>query len=145
MNPRACPRRILVAVLLVGLCYGCRPPEPPAAVLTIDGPSASMRPPNFDICDGGEAVEASGLDSEVVKALSKVDWEPDQWAAVFALYVEPADGSDPTQRPPVLGAYRIADGALRFTPRFPLSRGVHYRAVLHADHVPARKKDRKQW
>ena len=44
---------------------------------------------------------------------------------IFAVYV--ADRSD---APPLLGSYRIEDGALIFEPRFPLEPGLRYRAVF---------------
>lgn len=117
---------VLTAALLVG----------PGGRAAASGATPS---PAFEIRDGGKAVDASGLNAEALKALSKVDWKPDEWAAVFAVYVEPADGSHPTKRPPVLGAYRVDDDTLRFMPRFPLAAGVHYRAVYRPDHIPGGK------
>ena len=73
--------------------------------------------PAVAVRDGGAAVDVTGLPADALDALAHVDWKADEWASLFALYVEPADGSDPTQRPAVLGAYHVADGALRFTPR----------------------------
>jgi hypothetical protein len=94
----------------------------------------------IEVRDGGKRVVVTGLSADAVDALAHVDWKADEWPALFALYVEPADGSDPTRRPPVLGDYRVADGALRFTPRFALSPGVHYRAVFQPGHIPGAKK-----
>ncbi len=127
--------RWATATLVVAAVGGCEPQarNQPSKVILMDEPSASMRGPSIDISDGGAAVEVSGLPAD---ALAHPGWKPDQWAALFAVYVDPADGSDATQRPPVLGDYRVADGVLRFTPRFPLSRGVHYRAVLRLPGAP---------
>ena len=94
----------------------------------------------IEVRDGGKAVDVTGLTADAVNALKHVDWKADEWAALFALYVEPADGSDPMKRPPLLGDYRIADEAVRFTPRFALSPGVHYRAVFRPGHIPGAKK-----
>jgi hypothetical protein len=94
----------------------------------------------IEVRDGGKAVDVTGLTADAVNALKHADWKADEWAALFALYVEPADGSDPTNRPPLLGDYRVADGALRFTPRFALSPGVHYRAVFRPGRIPGAKK-----
>jgi hypothetical protein len=109
-----------------------------------EGRSALAAPhPNgaaIEVRDAGKAVDVTGLTAEAVDALAHADWKADEWRALFALYVEPADGSDPTRRPPVLGAYHVVDGTLRFTPRFALSPGVHYRAVFHPARVPGAKK-----
>jgi hypothetical protein len=98
-----------------------------------DGLSVELR-------DDGAAVDVKGLSAAASDALAHADWKPDQWAALFAVYVDKADGVEPTQRPPVLGEYRIADGVLHFTPRFPLMRGVHYQAVFHPENVPGGQK-----
>ena len=104
----------------------------PALGAAADVPAVAIR-------DGGAAVDVTGLPADAVRAFSQADRKPDDWTALFAVYVDSADGSDPARRPPVLGDYRVADGALRFTPRFPLAHGVHYRAVLHADRLPGAK------
>jgi hypothetical protein len=50
--------------------------------------------------------------------------EPSQgWPSVFAVYTGPGDV-------PMLGSYTVANGELVFHPRFPLTAGVHYRAVF---------------
>ncbi len=94
----------------------------------------------IQVRDGGKAVEVTGLPADAAEALGHVDWKADDWAALFSLYVEPADGSESMKRPPLLGVYSIADGALRFTPRFALLPGVHYRAVFRPAHIPGAKK-----
>jgi hypothetical protein len=38
--------------------------------------------------------------------------------------------------PPLLGTYEVVGSTLEFKPRFPLQRGVRYRAVVHADKLP---------
>jgi hypothetical protein len=120
-------RRPMFACVLVALaaCTPCR---------------ADDQPVHIEVRDGGTAVDVKGLSADALDVLAHVDWTPDQWTALLAVYVEPADGSDAAQRPPVLGAYRVADGALRFTPRFPLSRGVHYCAMLRPDRTPGGQK-----
>jgi hypothetical protein len=46
------------------------------------------------------------------------------WGSVFSVYAGSADS------PPMLGAYTVSNGTLEFHPRFPISGGVHYRAVF---------------
>ncbi len=113
-------------------------------VLASSGARSALTAPHPDgaaveVRDGGKAVDVTGLAAAAVNALKQVDWKAEEWSALFALYVEPVDGSDPTKRPPLLGAYGVADGALRFTPRFALSPGVHYRAVFRPAQVPGAK------
>jgi hypothetical protein len=141
-------RRVLAAAVSSAALCGCdRPAQAPKPNASAECDGCALTQPGRDaaaaaieIRDGGAAVEVTGLAPDALDALSHADWKADQWAALFALYVEPADGSDLTGRPPLLGAYRVADGALRFTPRFPLSRGVHYRAVFHPDRIPGARK-----
>ncbi len=124
MKALAYTRPALAAVLFAAACGSGKAADVPAIAIR----------------DGGVAVDVTGLPADALDALSHVDWKADEWAVLFALYVEPADGSDPTQRPAVLGAYHVADGALRFTPRFPLARGVPYQAVYHPDRIPGGQK-----
>ena len=51
---------------------------------------------------------------------------PAGWPSVLAVYAG-APGSD---IPPLLGSYTVESGALSFRPRFPLSPGMHVRAVF---------------
>jgi hypothetical protein len=46
------------------------------------------------------------------------------WGSVFAVYAGAGDV------PPLLGSYDVESGALVFHPKFPIARGVHYRAVF---------------
>ena len=56
---------------------------------------------------------------------------PDGWASVFAVY---AGGDD---APAMLGRYTVERGELIFRPRWPVSAGVHVRAVFHANGASA--------
>src|SRR5262249_3704446 len=68
--------------------------------------------------------------------------QPEHWASLFALYVR--RGGDRTGQPAVLGSYRVEKGILRFEPRFPLARGVHYRAVFDPARLPTRAGSRAE-
>ncbi len=61
---------------------------------------------------------------------------PEQWSALFAVYVERGAGVDRKEQTAMLGTYRVEKDVLRFEPRFPLARGVHYRAVFDATRLP---------
>ena len=54
-----------------------------------------------------------------------------QWQGVFAVYVDKDPLSKNSDLPAILGTYRIEDGILIFQPRFPLERGLRYRAIFN--------------
>src|SRR5438105_4232879 len=49
----------------------------------------------------------------------------DGWESIFPVYAGTGDV-------PMLGSYAVENGALIFSPRFPMSAGVRARAVFHA-------------
>jgi hypothetical protein len=88
--------------------------------------------------DKGTAVDVTGLSANELAALAKFGAKAEEWTPVFALFVERADGKDHKDQPALVGDYRIEGEVLRFTPRYPLARGVKYRAVLDLARIPAR-------
>jgi hypothetical protein len=78
--------------------------------------------------------EVRGLPQATLEALRRQEMDAGKWAAVFAVSV---DGKGPPRSPPLAGSYRIEDGVIRFEPRYPLLRGVRYRAALTADRLSA--------
>ncbi len=78
--------------------------------------------------------EVAGLLPEELKALARLKQTPEQWQALFAVYVD--RGGERAKQPAMLGTYRIEKDSLRFEPRFPLLRGVPYRAVFHPANLP---------
>jgi hypothetical protein len=84
--------------------------------------------------DSGTAVEVVGCSEKELAALQERKLKPDEWPAVFALYVE-REGKDTKDQNSVLGTYQIADGVIRFEPRYPLVRGVRYKAVYNCPDV----------
>jgi len=69
-----------------------------------------------------------GMDGGVFRVIG---WQaglppPAGWSAVLAVYAGTGDV------PPLLGSYHVEAGQLTFRPRFPLSGGMHVRAVFHA-------------
>jgi hypothetical protein len=83
--------------------------------------------------DKEPAVEVTGLPAEELRALARLEQTPEQWQALFAVYVERGDRA---RQPAMLGSHRVLKDALRFEPRFPLTPGVAYRAVFHPDRLP---------
>jgi hypothetical protein len=54
---------------------------------------------------------------------------PAGWQSVFSVYAGPAGAADV---PPLVGVYSVEGGELVFRPRYPLSPGMHVRAVFQA-------------
>jgi hypothetical protein len=54
----------------------------------------------------------------------------EDWSKVFAVHVDPGPDQRRHELPPVAGSYRTEDGKVCFTPLFPLTPGVRYRAVF---------------
>jgi hypothetical protein len=81
-------------------------------------------------------IEVAGLSPVDLQALARLEHTTEQWQMLLAVYVE--RGGDRAEQPAMLGAYRVEKDALRFVPRFPLRRGVSYRAVFHPERLPGR-------
>lgn len=81
--------------------------------------------------------DVTGLDAATLAQLAKDKRENPAWHALFAVRVA-ADKPD-AKAPPLLGSYRVENSMLRFEPRFPLMRGIHYRAVFDPSQLPGRK------
>lgn len=81
--------------------------------------------------------DVTGLAPEIIAQLAGVKWDQAQWAALFAVYLESADGAAPKDRPPMLGTYKVEKDFLRFEPRFqPLKEGATYRVVFDPSKLP---------
>jgi hypothetical protein len=76
--------------------------------------------------------EVSGFSPTFWKRLAAMDVGQDWFAHIFTVRV---DGK--ADVPPLVGEYAAADNKLTFKPRFPLQRGVSYRAVVHPKDIPA--------
>jgi hypothetical protein len=126
--PNAC------ALGALALLLGCgQVPEPP------EEGKPEPRGPSIKLKDeSGAAVEVVGLAAPDLEALGRAKLAPEQWTALFAVYVDRGDGADRKDQPPLLGTYKVEKDVLRFEPRFPLARGVRYRAVFDATRLPGR-------
>ena len=74
------------------------------------------------------SVDLQHLGADAIGQLRHADPSVAQWQRAFAVFVDDAGwpGSDPF--PPVLGRYELLPDGVRFTPRYPLARGLKYRA-----------------
>lgn len=73
-------------------------------------------------------VEVIGADPEEVRALTRPEMAQDRWRSFLTVRVVRKESPEGAELPPLLGTYRVADGVLRFEPRFPLEPGIPYRA-----------------
>ncbi len=69
---------------------------------------------------------AEGVPEAALRAFGKFDSDAER-AEVFAVFAEQTAAMT---MPPMAGSWEVAGGTLRFAPRFPLTRGVRYRAEL---------------
>jgi hypothetical protein len=74
-------------------------------------------------------VEVAGLRKEALTGLTKLPAESAKWAEVLEVYVD-RPGQARGDQPAMLGSCAVDREVLRFVPRYPLVRGVRYRAVL---------------
>jgi hypothetical protein len=105
----------LVAASAAGACFGQEP-----GIRWVAGPQGETR----------GAFEVVGLDPRDLAALAAASPTPDDWARLFSVTVDDGRTAGAKDRPPILGTYRLGRDAVRFEPRFPLDRGVAYRAVF---------------
>jgi hypothetical protein len=82
-------------------------------------------------------VEVGGLNAATLKRLQQARWQSSQWQRLLAVYA--GQTSAQTSVPPMLGAYRVENNALRFEPQFPLEPGLTYQAVFHPEHLPGQR------
>lgn len=83
------------------------------------------------IPEGGAAayVTVTGLSATALRGIEQAHLTPDQWANVLRVAVS-ADAA------PMLGDYAVVDGAVRFTPLFPLDRGRQYHVRFEPSRLP---------
>jgi hypothetical protein len=74
------------------------------------------------------AIEIHGLSEFHLSEVQKISADDPSWPLRFGLYVA---NSGKVDAPPMLGSYAVVGRIVRFKPRFPLERGVEYRAVFH--------------
>ncbi|MGH9840062.1 MAG: Ig-like domain-containing protein [Blastocatellia bacterium] len=67
-----------------------------------------------------------------MQQLQRAKWDQPHWQRMLAVHAGSPD------LPPMLGAYRVHDGKLRFEPQFPLEPGVVYTAIFRPDQLPGK-------
>jgi hypothetical protein len=82
------------------------------------------------------AVEVLGVNGATLQQLQGVNWQTRDWQEILSVYAGQSDFAADLSVPAMMGSYRVEDGLIRFQPRFPLERGVHYRAVFRPARLP---------
>jgi len=85
--------------------------------------------------------EVRGLSASLHAELARLSRADPRWQPIFSVWVSGVSHSttpppDAGNQPSMLGTYEVTTGAVRFKPRFPLERGVEYRAVFHPPASP---------
>jgi hypothetical protein len=133
------PRLLTGLVLVLAAASGCAPkpvasdnptPAAPGETMAIATCNAVIRLSS----DKPPVVEVIGLLPEELQSLAGREQTPEQWHALFAVYV--SSGRERARQPAMLGSYRVEKDRLRFEPRYPLVPGVAYRAVFNPERLP---------
>jgi hypothetical protein len=74
------------------------------------------------------SVDLRDLGADVIRQLWHADPSIAQWQKAFPVFVDDADRPGSDAFPPVLGRYELLPDAVRFTPRYPPTKGLKYRA-----------------
>lgn len=121
-------RIVLVAAALFTLVLpGCGGPAPTDERAETRGPTVRV---NGKIDGKADvAIDVTGLDAGTLDRLVKAKLDAAGWAEIFSVTVN-------GKLPAVAGTHRIADGVLRFEPRFPLVPGVRYHATFNPAKLP---------
>ena len=81
-------------------------------------------------------VEVVGLGEQALRPLRATDWQAEDWQKVLSVYAGQGDLIADMNVPAMLGSYGIENSLIRFRPKFPLERGVTYRAVFRPSKLP---------
>jgi hypothetical protein len=91
------------------------------------------------------SIEVVGLAASELDALERYGADTEQWSRAFRVTVEASGpvlsdrgrrGVEGTAAPAVAGRYTVAEGALRFTPMYPLDPGRAYRVTFDRSALP---------
>lgn len=129
MRKTACLGALLFGLALAGC--GSSTVSVPDATTAKSGPA----PITVRVRLNGETAgtfEVSGFSKSLWKRMMAMDVSPDWWANVFTVHV-----AGKADAPPLAGEYGQVGETLTFKPRYPLQRGVKYRAVVHPEGIPA--------
>ena len=81
-------------------------------------------------------VEVVGVPEKALRHLQSPNWPAENWHKVFSIYAGQDDFLTDMSIPGVSGNYSIEGVIIRFQSKFPLTRGVKYRAVFRPERLP---------
>ncbi len=98
-----------------------------------DNPSYSLR---WNTNSNQTVVEVTGIPTQTLQPLSTANWQSADWQKLFSVYANQGDLLADMAAPAMLGNYSVQGNLVRFQPKFPLERGVVYRAVFRPAKLP---------
>ncbi len=81
-------------------------------------------------------VEVVGLGEQALRPLRGTNWPAEDWQKILSVYAGQGDLIADMNVPAMLGSYHVENDLIRFQPKFPLERGVTYRAVFRPAGLP---------
>ena len=132
MRPSPCPSERVRGLVLLA-CLMLLNWQSPFLSLAAETSDGSVR---WNTNSEQPAVEVVGIAGPTFRQLQTTNWQTADWQKLLSVYAGQGDFVADMKVPPMLGSYRIEDGAVRFQPQFPLERGVTYRAVFRPSRLP---------
>lgn len=83
-------------------------------------------------------VTVSGVSATTLDELRRAQWPESRWHEVLNVRVEQGNLFADVGAPSMSGTYSVEQGAIRFTPAFPPTPGLAYRAIFHPKKLQAR-------
>ncbi len=135
----------IIAVAIILACGGA-PTSSAASASPADGPPSGAESrsvirliPNPEL-GTGSYFEISLLAFDSLSPESRNILNSFEWRDVFTVTV--AGSADRNDLPPINGRYSLESNTLRFTPTFPIEKGIRYLARFHPDKLPSVLSDR---
>jgi len=101
--------------------------------LAAETPAYSLR---WNTNSNQTVVEVAGIPKQKLQQFSIANWQPGDWQKLLSVYAGQGDFIADMTAPAMLGSYSVEGDLIRFEPKFPLERGVTYRAVFHPARLP---------
>jgi hypothetical protein len=126
LAPLVCGAALLTGAVLVSTVV-----QGAAASAQTPGPAAfSIQWAPQDPDTNKVVVQVHGISPVALRDLEKAPRTPEQWQRLLAVYADPPGIFASVGMPAMAGDYSVRSNLLRFEPRFPIDRGITYRAVF---------------
>jgi hypothetical protein len=96
-------------------------------------PACSLR---WNTHSNQTTVEVAGLSEKTLRQFQAANWQAADWPRLFSVYAGQDKAIPNSDLPPMLGRYSVANGFIRFHPKYPLEPGVTYQAVFRPVSLP---------